>query len=45
MPKFKFEKNLDHGILFITTGTKLPKKSETLENDAQKLRKKYCKII
>ena len=41
MPKFNFEKNLDHGILYTTAGTKLP----TLEYDAQKLRKKYCKII
>ena len=24
MPKFNFEKNLDHGILFTTAGTKLP---------------------
>ena len=45
MFKFNFEKNLDHGILFTTAGTKLSTKSETLENDAQKLRKKYCKII
>ena len=45
MPKFNVEKNLDHGILFTTAETKLPTKSETLENDAQKLRKKYYKII
>ena len=45
MPKFNFEKNLDHGILFTTAGTKLPTKNETLENDAQKLRNKYYKII
>ena len=38
MPKFKSEKNLDHGIL--TAGTKLPTKSETQESDAQKLRNK-----
>ena len=35
MPKFNLEKNLDHGILFTTAGTKLPTNSETLENDAQ----------
>ena len=40
MPYFNFEKNLDHGILFITERTKLPAKSETQESDAQKLRNK-----
>ena len=40
MPKFSFEKNLDHGILFTTAGTKLPTKSETQESDAQKLKNK-----
>ena len=35
MPKFNFDKNLDHGILFTTAGTKLRTKSETLENDAK----------
>ena len=40
MPYFNFEKNLDHGILFINAGTKLPTKSETQESDAQKLRNK-----
>ena len=45
MPKFNFEKNLDHGILFTTAGTKLPTNSETLENDAQKLRNKILKNI
>ena len=40
MPYFNFEKNLDHGILFITAGTKLPTKSETQESDAQELRNK-----
>ena len=43
MPKFNFEKNLDHGILYTTAGTELPMKSETLENDAQKLRKNIVK--
>ena len=40
MPKFNFEKNLDHGILFTAAGAKLRTKSETLGNDAQKLRNK-----
>ena len=40
MPKFNFEKNLDHKILFTTAGTKLPTKSKTQESDAQKLRNK-----
>ena len=33
MPKFNFEKTLDHEIVFTTAGTKLP----TKESDAQKL--------
>ena len=37
MPKFNFEKNLDHEIVFTTAGTKLPTKSEMQESDAQKL--------
>ena len=40
MPYFNFEKNLDHGILFINAGTKLPTKSETQKSDAKKLRNK-----
>ena len=40
MPKFNFEKDSDHGILFKTAGTKLPTKSEMQESDAQKLRNK-----